>query len=197
MGLIPRNWLFVLGAAAAVHTVGSEQTAAQEVPSLDPLEPQRSFVAMAEYLSADGGRWRAPNPNYDPEAPRGPSHFGLWFDWHPELQLLELRIVTHLGESTRVSSQGRWAWHPGAESLRYVMSSRGGRYADGETTFEAPHTFTTVATTYRTGDAPVKHKDENVLVSPELHRNLSFREVEDDVWANQGTYEWRRVRPPD
>jgi hypothetical protein len=169
---------------------------AQEVPVLDSADPLRSFGATAEYLSADGGRWKAANPDYNPSAPRGPSHFGLWFDWHPNLQLLELRIVTHVGDSARVSSRGHWVWHPGGESLRYVMSSPGGRYTEGDTTFESPHTFTTVATLYRSGDPPSQHRDENVLVSPGLHRNLSFQKAADGTWTNQGTYEWHRVRSP-
>ena len=161
-----------------------------QVPRLDDATPEASFDAMAEYLARDGGRWVAPNPNHDGSG-ASPPEFGLWFERDVNDRLLELRIVVMFSDRTVVSSRGHWAWHPAREELVYVMVDRGGGVTEGATTFPDARTFKTLATRFA-GNGSSEHRDDNVLVSPDLHRNETFhREGED--WVSGGVYEWRRV----
>ena len=165
-----------------------------QVPSFDPDDGNASFEAMAEYLARDGGRWRSDNPNYDPNRVNSPPAFGLWFTRALNGRVLDLRIVVHYADSTVVSSEGQWAWHPGESRLTYRMVGRNGSLTEGTTDFERPSTFTTVTTAYsRRGNASV-HRDDNVLVDDSLHRNETFRRNTDGSWTSEGVYEWRRSK---
>ena len=165
------------------------------VPTFDPEDPRTSFTAMAEYLSAAGGQWRSPNPNYDASRPASPPAFGLWFVWVAERRVLELSIVVHHADSsTTLSSKGQWVWHPGESRLTYLMIGRNGSVTEGTTAFTEPSTFTTVATFFRPNGRSSETRDENVLVSGSIHRNETFEPDQDGTWQSRGVYEWRRVR---
>lgn len=160
-----------------------------QLPDFDPSDPVASFDAMGEYLTRDGGRWVAANPNYD-GTESSPSAFGLWFERDVNGLFLELRIVIHFADRTVVSSRGHWAWHPVRHELTHVMVDRGGGVSEAVTTFADTRTFVTLAT--RAGaDGNTEHRDENVIVSPDLHRNETFRRNGDE-WVSGGVYEWRR-----
>lgn len=163
-----------------------------EVPRFDAAQPEAAFRAMAQYLSAEGGRWRADNPNYDEGNERSPPAFGLWFEWDSELEVLSLEIVVYFSDRTLVSSSGQWLWHPGNEQLDYTTKNRNGSLSRGTTDFSEPSTFTTTATLYgRSGKSSV-HRDVNRLVGPSVHHNETFAAQPDGSWQSQGIYEWRR-----
>ena len=183
-----------LFAAVWVSCLNATIEAQAQIPSFDSDDPQAAFSAMAEYLSRDGGRWRAANPNHDGSRAESPPEFGLWFDWVLEQRTLELRIVLHYSDSSVVSSGGYWVWHPGEEELSYVMIGRNGSLTEGTTDFPNATTFTTVATLYRPGGTASVHRDDNVLVIETVHRNETFRRDEAGVWVSQGVYEWYRTR---
>ncbi len=183
-----RRASWIAGAALAVLVT---HPLLAQVPRLDGSVPNASFEAMAEYLARDGGRWVAVNPNHD-GSEQSPPDFGLWFERDVGGRFLELRIVVQYADRAVVSSRGHWTWHPGRQVLTYVMVDRGGGVTEGSTTFPDARTFRTLATRF-TEDASSEHRDDNVLVSPDVHRNETFRR-EGDEWVSGGVYEWRRVK---
>ena len=162
------------------------------VPEFDEAQSEQSFRDLAGYLSAEGGRWRAENPNYDEGNERSPPAFGLWFEWDSRLEVLSLEIVVHFPDRTVVSSSGGWLWHPGTNALDYTTKNRNGTLSRGTTEFSEPSIFTTVATLYgRSGKSSV-HRDVNRLVSPSVHHNETFVALPDGSWHRRGVYEWHR-----
>jgi hypothetical protein len=163
---------------------------AAQVPVFDSADPQASFEAMSEYLARDGGRWVASNPNYDGTG-SSPREFGLWFERDVSGLFLELRIVVLFPDRTVVSSRGHWSWHPGRAELSHVMVDRGGGVSEAVTTFPDSRTFVTIAA--RSGSySTTEHRDDNEVVSANVHRNETFRR-QGDQWVSGGIYEWRRV----
>lgn len=184
-----------LTSTAALFLCVSQPVAAQTVPTFDPSQPRSSFQAMAEYLAADGGQWRAPNPNHDPARPNSPPAFGLWFDWVAQQRKLELRIVVHAADSTFLSSSGDFVWHPAEQRISYRMVGRNGSLTEGTTDFTDASTFRTVATFHRPNGRSTVHRDENLLVSPSVHRNETFQQDSTGAWVSGGVYEWTRTAP--
>lgn len=151
---------------------------------------------MAEYLSADGGQWRASNPNRDPARGNAPPAFGLWFEWLPQHLRLELRIVVHFSDTTRISSTGQFAWHPRDQSVRYGMSGRNGSFTEGTTSFLNSSTFQTFATYHTRNGTATSHRDDNWIVDDSTHRNETLQLDSAGTWQSRGVYTWRRTGSP-
>lgn len=182
------RWLLAVWVLSMSPVPGLEA----QVPSLDGDDPQAAFHLMAEYLSRDGGRWRGANPNHDASNGRSPAEFGLWFRSVLEGHVLELSIVLHYADSVVVSSAGSWVWHPGAGELRYQMVGRNGSLTEGTTEFPDPRTFTTLATLLLPDGRTSEHRDDNVLVDGNLHRNETFQRDPSGDWVSRGIYDWHR-----
>ncbi|NND01024.1 MAG: hypothetical protein HKN85_12655 [Gammaproteobacteria bacterium] len=157
----------------------------------DPEDPLASFEAMAEYLARDGGLWLADNPGYD-GTQSSPASFGLQFERDVSGLFLELQIVVNFVDRAVVSSRGHWAWHPARNVLTHVMIDRGGGLTEATATFPDASRFVTVGTRFSRGDT-TEHRDDNLIVGPDLHRNETFSRAGDE-WKSGGIYEWRRVR---
>ena len=182
--------VLLLAALAVFASLPSQAQVA--VPQFDEAQPEQSFREMARYLSADGGRWRADNPNYDEDNERSPPAFGLWFEWDSGIEVLSIEIVVYFPDRTVVSSSGGWLWHPGTEALDNTTKNRNGSLSRGTTEFSEPSTFTTVATLYgRSGKASV-HRDVNRLTSASVHHNETFVALPDGSWHSRGVFEWHR-----
>lgn len=177
------SYLVLFSPSAALHG---------QVPDFSQLSGREAFAAMAEYLSRDGGRWRADNPNHDGTASTPPA-FGLWFAQELRGRVLTLQIVVHYPNRVVVSSTGRWAWHPATDQLSYEMVDRAGGLTEGLTAFPESAVFRTVATRYADGSPPTRHRDDNLLVSGDVHRNETFEDTEEG-WVSRGVYEWIRTR---
>jgi len=68
--------------------------------------PQKeNFEKMANYLTNGSGKWTGENKQYNSDNPRSPKAFGLWFE-RPMKNLLSLKVVAYLKDTTRLSSQG-------------------------------------------------------------------------------------------
>lgn len=161
-----------------------------QVELFDSTDAVSSFQAMAEYLARDGGRWIAPNPNYN-GAENSPTHFGLWFEQDARNHFLELKIVAHFPDQVLTSSRGHWAWHPTRGQLTHVMVDRGGGLSEGVTTYPSATVF--VTTSIRSGvGGRSESRDENVIISDDVHRNTSFHRDENE-WVETGVYEWTRT----
>lgn len=183
---------FVAGCVmvAVASSINIESVSGQ-VSSFEPGDAYASFQVMAEYLSRDGGRWRAPNPNFDGSS-GSPPEFGLWFERDLNDRILQIQIVVHYPKRTVVASRGQWIWHPGSQEVRYFVVHRGGGVTEGVTTFPSGAMFRTVATRIGANGQKSEHRDDNVLVGASVHRNETFQ-LQDGRTESGGVYEWRRV----
>jgi hypothetical protein len=182
----PTMALLIVGPVVCVEA----RPASGQVPTFDPSDARASFAAMAEYLARDGGRWRSANPSHDGSA-SSPREFGLWFARRLEGSVLEIQIVSYFPDRTVVSSHGQWTWHPGLRELRYITTHRGGGVTEGTTTFPDSVTFQTTAIRFGRAGRSSEVRDDNVLVSENVHRNETFAR-DGERWLSGGVYEWRR-----
>lgn len=170
------------------------QVPGDEVPTFTGADVPQAYRDLGNYLARDGGRWRAPNPNHDPENPRSASHFGLWFEWAVGEHMLELQIVAYVGDEVRSSSRSFWAWHAIDERLTYTAVDPGGGLALGDTTFPAAHVFRTETVRVGPDGSRMPHRDDNTLVSADVHTNISYSRSDTGEWTPQSEWRWERQR---
>ncbi len=167
------------------------QSEAQNAKSFVEDPEWRNFEIMAEYLSDGSGKWTGLNKNHDPSNDSSPEAFGLWFE-RPMPTLMTLRIVAYMGDTVRVSSQGVFSWHPIEKQVIHVMSDVGNGYSDGISTFPNETSFISTMKVFRPDGATYDHRDENFIVSENVHRNTSFGKDEQGNWIERGNWTWTR-----
>lgn len=149
------------------------------------------FDSMADYLSRGSGKWTGENTKHDPANPRSPRAFGLWFE-RPLESLLTIQIVAYLGDSTILSSQGIFAWHPVKEHFVHIASDRGNGYSEGISEFPTDSMFVSTMVGHRPNGKISQHKDENFIVSEDVHRNTSYNKDENGNWVKLNDWTWTR-----
>ena len=154
-------------------------------------QPNPHFETMATYLTDGSGKWTGENANYDPNNPRSPKAFGLWFE-RPLKNLLTLTIVAYRTDTTIISSQGTFAWHLKKKQFIHMMVDRGHGYSEGVTEFHDDSTFTSTMKIFRPNGKTFHHKDFNYIVHQNEHRNTSYSKDENGEWIEKGKWIWIR-----
>lgn len=149
------------------------------------------FEKMANYLSMGSGEWTGENKKYNEDNPRSPKAFGLWFE-RPMKNLLTLKVVAYYKDSTTLSSQGLFSWHPIKKHFIHITADRGNGYSEGVSEFLNDSTFISTMIVYRPDGKFFDHKDENFIVSENVHRNTSFKKDEQGNWVENGSWTWTR-----
>ncbi|MDW3193943.1 MAG: hypothetical protein R8G66_16335 [Cytophagales bacterium] len=149
------------------------------------------FDRMAQYLTKGTGKWKADNPNYQPNNPRSAKAFGLCFE-RPMRNYMSLTIVSYQKDTVLINSEGFFSWHPGKQQYVHVNGNRGSGFAEGITTFPNDSTFISTMTIFRRNGSSYDHKDENFIVNEDVHRNTSYKKVAGD-WVAEGEWVWSRV----
>lgn len=152
---------------------------------------KENFDKIANYLSASGGKWTGKNKFYNPDNPRSAKAFGLWFD-RPLKNLLSLKIVAYLQDTIIISSQGSFSWHPKKKEYIHTTADRGSGFSEGITTFPNDSTFVSTMINYRPNGKEFDHKDENFIISENLHENISFKKDDQGNWIENGRWTWTR-----
>ena len=167
------------------------QNYAQENGSFEGSDEWNNFDTMADYLSAGSGKWTGVNPKHDPANERSPTAFGLWFE-RPMPSLMTIKIVAYMQDTIRLSSQGIFAWHPLKKQVIHTTSDFGNGYSEGISSFPSDTTFISTMMVYRRNGSSYDHKDENFIVSKDVHRNTSFGKDADGNWFQRGGWTWTR-----
>lgn len=154
---------------------------------------QTHFEKMADYLTMGTGKWTGDNKNHNPDNPRSPRAFGLWFE-RPMQNLLTIKVVAYQNDTTVLSSQGIFSWHPGKKQFIHVTADRGDGYSEGVSEFPTDSTFISTLVVYRPNGKTFDHKDENFIVNENMHRNTSYRKDEKGIWVESGRWTWTRDR---
>ena len=149
------------------------------------------FETMATYLTKGSGKWTGENQNFDPNNSRSPKAFGLWFE-RPLKNLLTLKIVAYRNDSTIISSQGTFAWHPDKQQFLHMMVDRGHGYSEGFSEFANDSIFSSIMVVYRPNGKSYHHKDVNYIVDENTHRNTSYSKDENGNWVEKGRWLWTR-----
>lgn len=159
-------------------------------PSVSP--ERAAFVAIHDYLSRDGGRWRAPNSAFQPGSPQ-PKFWGLEFRWVANKAAVHSRI---LGIRENGSVEEFWAmfnaWDPGKNKGIHIQVHNGGGYVDGE--------FETLKPDFSQITLHGRNPDGAKFVLRETMRLLSPDGVEtssaylaDGKWQMPNRTTWKRV----
>ena len=177
--------LFTILLVFLIHTNGLAQNRFQTYPE------QEQFNVMSEYLTRGSGQWRGENPRFNPQNPRSPKAFGLWFE-RTMYNLLTIKIVAYRQDTTLINSQGIFAWNPQKKQYMHITADRGGGYAEGVTEFPNDSTFVSIMKVYRPNGKVLDHKDENFVVNENEHRNTSFNKDEQGNWVENNNWIWKR-----
>ncbi|MEP1094846.1 MAG: hypothetical protein ABJG78_07025 [Cyclobacteriaceae bacterium] len=159
--------------------------------SLTQSNEWENFDRMANYLSDGTGRWTGENKNYDPSRPRSPKAFGLWFD-RPLNSMLAIKIVAYLQDTVVLSTQGIFAWHPDKNQFIHATSDLRDGFSEGISSFPNDSTFISTMMSYRPNGNVNESKDENFIVSKNVHRNTSYEKNEIGEWVEKGNWVWTR-----
>jgi len=152
---------------------------------------KENFEKMADYLTDGSGKWTGENKQYNSDNPRSPKAFGLWFE-RPMKNLLSLKVVAYLKDTTRLSSQGIFSWHPIKKQYVHITADRGNGFSEGITEFPNDTTFISTMIVYRPSGKFYDHKDENFIVNENVHRNTSFKKDKKGNWIENGSWIWTR-----
>jgi len=85
--------------------------------------------------------------------------------------LLTIKVMAYRNNDTLISSQGSFSWHPQKKQYVHITSDRGGGYSEGVSEFPNDSTFISTMKIYRPNGKIFDHKDENFIVSENVHRN--------------------------
>lgn len=149
------------------------------------------FDKMAEYLSRGSGKWRGENKHYNSTNPGSPKAYGLWFE-RPLKYLLTIKIVAYLSDTVRISSQGIFFWHPQKNTFVHVSTDMGNGLSEGISEFPNDSTFISTMIIYRPNGKVFAHKDQNFIVSENVHRNTSYKKNAEGQWMVSGNWIWIR-----
>lgn len=149
------------------------------------------FETIANYLTRGSGKWTSENKKYNPNNPSSPKAYGLWFE-RPMKNLLTIKIVAYQKDTTIISSQGIFSYHPIKEQFIHVTADRGNGFSEGISEFPNDSTFISTMIVYRPNGKFFDHKDENFIVGENVHSNISFSKDEQGNWIEKGRWTWTR-----
>lgn len=159
----------------------------------DPAAAGRARLAeVHDYLSRDGGRWRARNAEHVPGAST-PVEFGYEFDWVLDRTAVSTRIFGVLEDG---SEETYWraltTWHPGDKQVVVYSLSRDGDVSRGpyEVVDEQLHRLHLTVTT-PTGEAFQIRDDMKILGPDRFEATTSMRR--DGEWVVLEKQDWRRI----
>lgn len=168
------------------------EAAAEDAP--DPAANGRARLAeVHDYLSRDGGRWRAKNPPHAPGRPT-PAEFGYEFDWVLDGAAVATRIFA-VYEDGRDETfwQALTSWHPGERQVAIYSLSREGDVARGTyEVIDAGHHRIHLTVTGADGEI-VQIRDDLEIHGPDDFRATTSMRREGE-WVVLEVHEWRRVR---
>lgn len=158
----------------SLHVHGQENTSKDD------------FLHIAKYLSAGSGSWRALNPNFNPQNPASSSEFELKFTLDLRANLLHIVHYAYQRDTSRITSESYWLWHPGEQTIKYYSIDINGNITDGKTFMTADDTFYTVAYRYNTNGKIELRKDTNLILSENEHsvETTAFRQGRWQTVAN-------------
>lgn len=194
----------VILATAAPAIAAAQEAPAREPPGLADARAAAEAAAEAsvdgrarlaevhDYLSRDGGRWRAKNPTHPPGAPT-PAEFGYEFDWVLDGAAVATRIFA-VYEDGRDETlwQALTSWHPGERQVAIYSLSREGDVSRG--TYEvvdAAHHRIHLTVTGADGEI-VLIRDDLEILGPDHFRATTGMRREGE-WVVLEVHEWRRV----
>lgn len=181
----------LLSTALVVASISTlDRLALAEDP--EPMD-QRAFGRMVEYLTRDGGRWKAPNTNHQAGNPRSPDAYGLWFESTSQGHLLELTVVLHFGDEARPTMKSYWFWHPGRQETIYQEIQRSGTLREGTCHFEDDKTFVTLTEVFRTTGSVAENRGVNVMTEANRHDTTAYAKGPDGAWVEQASLSWIRT----
>lgn len=177
--------LFVIGAFLSFGFCEAQNQTENNRPQ------KKYFEKMANYLTKGSGKWTGENKKYNMKNPRSPKAFGLWFE-RPMNNLLTLKVVAYLKDTTLLSSQGIFSWHPQKKQFIHLTADRRNGFSEGISEFPNDTTFISTMIIYRPNGKIFDHKDENFIVNENVHRNTSYKKDEQENWIENGSWTWTR-----
>ncbi|MGE0178354.1 MAG: hypothetical protein AB7O91_00865 [Sphingomonas sp.] len=178
--------LFLIGLCA----FGTAATAQQPQRMANTLPEW--WLAHVDFISRDGGTWRAPNPA-GANDPNVPDAFGMEWRMANDRHVLIGRLYTIEGDRETEMWNFREFYHPGERRVIIEQWGGPGVYGRGETTAPAANRGQVEMTLWlpdgrdwREGHRNEENGDEYVTAAFDIGA--------DGQWTPSGRYVWTRVR---
>lgn len=170
------------------------EAASGDPASGDPAAAGRARLAeVHDFLSRDGGRWRAKNRAHAPGAPT-PAHFGYEFDWVLDGAAVAARIFGILGDGTEETVwRALTSWHPGERAVVIYSLSRDGDVSRGTyEVIDAEHHRIHLTVTAPSGESFEIRDDMEILGPDRFEATTSIQR--DGEWVVLEGHDWHRVK---
>lgn len=186
----------LLKAVALGLSVGLSWSASAQSQTTPPpaAEAPEWWSDHVDYMSANGGRWVAPNPAGldDPETPDA---YGMTWVADDDGYLLIGRLY---GLEDGVETQEFWTfrefWHPGERRVAVQQWGDAGIFGDGYTTSSASGQ-TETDQTFWLSDGRSWREGHRAIEGEDAYVTESFQISADGVWTSSSKFTWRRVTP--
>ncbi|MBK7872544.1 MAG: hypothetical protein IPJ74_18620 [Saprospiraceae bacterium] len=169
----------------SIHQISSAQTTIHNNTS------KEDFKKLIEYMTKDGGIWITPNPKYDSTQQNSVIEIEMHLVYDEERQFIKDDVTLRFKKLDYLSWISIWAYHPGKQEITYTSYGPEGRLISGKTEFVNDSTFVTVDKLYEPDGSFKELKDENIIISENVHKNISY-EKKNGTWEEIGTYVWKR-----
>lgn len=152
---------------------------------------KEGFKKLVNYMTKDGGIWVTPNPKYDSTQQNSIIEIQMHLVYDEERQIIKDEVTLRFKKLDYLSWISFWAYHPSEKVITYTSYGPEGRLISGQTEFVNDSTFVTVDRLYEPDGSFKELKDENIIVSENVHRNISY-EKKNGQWESTGIYVWKR-----
>lgn len=179
-------YLFLTIILISCNTKTTEQT----IKATTAKEP---YLKLAQYLARDEGIWISKNEKYDSTQRNSVVEIQMNFFWDEERQVLWDSVTLRFRQLDYLTWISTWTWHPQKKIIEYRSLGPEGRLISGETTIPSDTSFITIDKIFEPDGTYRELKDDNFVVSPEVHTNDSY-EMKNGEWVLQGSYQWIRQK---
>lgn len=154
---------------------------------------EHHFLQHMQYLTRDGGRWRTPNPAYQPGTGQ-PEAFGYAFAWNPTRKYVTVRILGHHGtDATTVYWEGVTVWNPAERQITLHQFGWDGAIGYGHTRLYPDSTEVNALTFTRPDGSQFNYEDRTTRTGPDAFTTRSYIQQPDGTWQERQVLHWERL----
>lgn len=154
------------------------------------------FQNQNKILTADGGKWRTENPQFNAQDEWSARYFGYEFIVGVNLNTMRLKITGYLPKKSQcvVFWDGYYSWDSKRNKIIYTSVSADGSLATGESESIQESESTLLFTVTKPDGAIEVHKDIQRISNNKIHSESFIRKG--NKWEPKNSMNWVRLEQP-